>query len=77
MKYIIVALSKNYRKYCLRDIFWSKFLETYFRKHTIFGKWCLSRSSYTISSIVEACEARLTENGIPPEPDMRMVTLVS
>ena len=36
MKYIFAFFKKMYRKYCLRDNFWKrKFLETYFRKHTI------------------------------------------
>ena len=35
IKYIFAFFSKIYRKYCLRDDVWrSKFLETYFRKHT-------------------------------------------
>ena len=32
-------------------------------------KKCLFRSRYTISSIIVAWETRLTENGIPPEPN--------
>ena len=30
---------------------------------------CIFRSSYTISSIIVACETRLTESGISPEPN--------
>ena len=37
MKYIVVFFFFKYRKYCLRDNCWrNEFLETYFRKHTIF-----------------------------------------
>ena len=40
-------------------------------------KRSIFRSSYTISSIIVACETRLTGNGIPPGPNMRMVRLIS
>ena len=33
------------------------------------------RISYTISSIIEACETRLTENGLRPERKLHMVSL--
>ena len=36
----------------------------------IFLTKSIFRSSYTISSIVLACEIRLTENGISPEPNL-------
>ena len=31
---------------------------------------CLFGSSYTVSSTIVACETRLTENGVPPEPNL-------
>ena len=34
------------------------------------------RSSYTISSTLVACETRLAENDIPPEWNLRMVSLI-
>ena len=43
---------------------------TFFENKTIF------RSSYTISSIIVAWETRLTENGVPPEPNLLMVSLI-
>ena len=36
----------------------------------LFEKKCLLRSSHTISSIIVAWATRLTENGIPPEPNL-------
>ena len=43
----------------------------------LFEKKSVFRGSYAISSIIVACETRLTENGIPPEQNMRMVSLIS
>ena len=42
----------------------------------LFEKKIIFRSSYTISSIIVACETRLTENGIPPERNLRMASLI-
>ena len=36
----------------------------------LFEKKIIFRSSHTISSIIVACETRLTENGISPEPNL-------
>ena len=43
----------------------------------LFEKKSTFRSSYTISSIILACETRLTENGMPPERNLRMVSLIN
>ena len=43
----------------------------------ILKKKSIFRSSYTISSIIVACETRLAENGIPSEQNMRMVSVIS
>ena len=40
-------------------------------------KRCFPQQLYTISSIIVACETRITENGIPPEPNLRMVSFIS
>ena len=37
---------------------------------TFFCKNCLFGSSYTLSGVPTAYEAHLTENGLPPEPNM-------
>ena len=42
----------------------------------VYGKKCIFRSWYTISSIIVAWETRLTENGVPPEPNLLMVSLI-
>ena len=44
--------------------------------HT-FGKKMSFPQQLYFFSIVVACETRLTENSIPPEPNMRMVSFVS
>ena len=36
----------------------------------LFEKKSVCSSSYTLSSIIVACETRLAENGIPPEPNL-------
>ena len=41
----------------------------------IFLKKCIFPCSYTISSVIVACETRLTESGISPEPNRRYCKL--
>ena len=65
-KSVLTAVKGPLRPYYNTTCFFSSF-----RKKSLF------RSSYTISSIIVACETRLTENGVPPEPNLRMVSLTS
>ena len=43
----------------------------------VFLKKMSSRIIYAISSMIVACETRITQNGILPEPNLRMVSFIS
>ena len=38
--------------------------------YNFFRQVCLFRSSHTVCNIIVAYESRLTDNGIPPEPNL-------
>ena len=63
---------RPYYNHFFSHLFWKT-------KHTWYSwkRKIIFHSSYAISTIIVACETRLTENGIPPEQNLRMVSLHS